>query len=629
MKHKLGVLAAVTVLLLVMSSTALAAPAAPKLSATELLNAPDVLETTFNINVVFVGYEASDIDESDFEGELPSTYDPLVRVPHVYYGIDLPVNIHGDYTYNYTFAESDFNDAFFGYLTSIGVPGGLTDQQAAYNEQENRLQTVTDPVLYIDAPSTERWLMDNARSRLGLDVANYTIFFVNWWGREDFQFHVYTKTDDPDPDTGVNFGAAYDSRKIIAWGGSFGRTWFYDLSAGPESWTDNWNINDAEIDSEPGTDYRMPPVWEYGNLTGYRPFDNLSQDLGLVARYVAINLLFTSSPLYDPLVTEPFPGRGKRVLINMFEDNPNSSGLDLINKQYIDRTLRTFQTQYGWRITIKDQPLKGSGLRRPFRIWAGIRQADDCWNEFGDIFAELFCYVDENRSDYLPPIKPLKRYVEGIFAFNTTDERMGINGGLLGYADDDWVSGTPTYVFEFETPGAAAAGFGFSTTTTHEFGHHIGMSHPHDGYDSESDVDYEPTGDYYFVWSGDESHTIMQYIALANQFGWFDRDNMNRFLAGRYIQRAGEIAAKLGTVESSGEARGLISDASSRLADSRSAFRSGDYQRSAEQARAGFERVYRAAALAGMTLPMAEPLPGGVRRTDIPRWVDTLDDKLR
>ena len=44
--------------------------------------------------------------------------------------------------------------------------------------------------------------------------------------------------------------------------------------------------------------YRMPPVWEYGNLTGYRPFDDLSGDLAKVTRYVAIDLLFTTSPLY-------------------------------------------------------------------------------------------------------------------------------------------------------------------------------------------------------------------------------------------------------------------------------------------------------------------------------------------
>ncbi len=62
---------------------------------------------------------------------------------------------------------------------------------------------------------------------------------------------------------------------MIAWGGtamddpeggpaSTSRVWFYDLSAGPEFWTDNWNITAANLDGG-APDYRMPPVWEYGN----------------------------------------------------------------------------------------------------------------------------------------------------------------------------------------------------------------------------------------------------------------------------------------------------------------------------------------------------------------------------
>lgn len=76
---------------------------------------------------------------------------------------------------------------------------------------------------------------------------------------------MYTKTDSPDPDTGYNFGIERASRKMIAWGGSHGRTWFYDLSAGPEAWSGNWNVDDADLTSDGVMDYRMPPVWEYGN----------------------------------------------------------------------------------------------------------------------------------------------------------------------------------------------------------------------------------------------------------------------------------------------------------------------------------------------------------------------------
>lgn len=622
MHRKVFFLLGVIALMMLASSAALAAPVPGKTNPLGATNAPSVIETTFDINVVFVGYAEADIDMTEFEADMATTYDPIVRYP-AFYGIDLPVGIHGDYNYNILFAPESFNDAFFAYLGSAGTPGPLTVFQALYNEQGNRSETVTDTVLYIDGPSTELWLMTQARAQLGVDVGKYTVFFVNWYGRPDFQFHVYTKTSSPDPDTGYNFGELRASRKMIAWGGSHGRTWFYDLSAGPESWTDNWDINTADVDGGGDVDYRMPPIWEYGNLTGYRPFDNLSGDLAKVLRWVAIDLLFTTSPLYDPLATAPHPGFGKRVFVNIFDDDPGSNGIDWISPRYIRNTMERFQSQYPWRLRIKDQPLRGSGAKRSFRIWAGLNPATGCYTDFGDVFAQLFCFFDQNRDKYLPTIRPQQFYNGGVFAFNTTGARLGSGFGLLGYADDDWVSGTPTYVFAFDTPEYRFSGYGFSTTTTHEFGHHIGMSHPHDGYDSTSATDFGPTGDYYFAWSGDESHTVMSYIDLSLNFGWFDQDNMNRFMMGRHLARANEIAAQVRASNAGRDARELLERADADFADARNAYRAMDYQRAADQARAGFERVWRAAELANVNVPLVEPLPpGGPRRG--PKQVDPI-----
>jgi hypothetical protein len=179
---------------------------------------------------------------------------------------------------------------------------------------------------------------EQCREHVGCRHQQYTIFFVNWYGRSDFKFHVYTKTGEPDPETGTDFGLR-DSRKLIAWGGttpddeetglgSLHRIWFYDLSAGPESWTDNWNVDDADLDSSGVTDYRMPPVWEYGNIGAYRPFDDLSGDLGKVARYVAIDLLFTSSPL-SAAISAPLIPSDIELDINV-PDRPNGVALDYL-----------------------------------------------------------------------------------------------------------------------------------------------------------------------------------------------------------------------------------------------------------------------------------------------------------
>ena len=86
---------------------------------------------------------------------------------------------------------------------------------------------------------------------------------------------------------------------------------------------------------------------------------------------------------------------------------------------------------------------------------------------------------------------------------------LGDQFGLLGFADDNWVDGTQSHVFMFDSPEYRALGYGFTTTGIHEFGHHIGMSHPHDGYDSEQDLDFGAAGPFEFAWSGDESNTAM------------------------------------------------------------------------------------------------------------------------
>ena len=115
-----------------------------------------------------------------------------------------------------------------------------------------------------------------------MDTRRNTVFLINWYERSDFDFHVYTKTDEPDPDTDYNFGTQRGSRKLTAWGGttardeesglgSTRRVWFYDLSAGPEEWAGSWNITDDDLDGG-GPDYRIPPIWEYGALpAGCRP----------------------------------------------------------------------------------------------------------------------------------------------------------------------------------------------------------------------------------------------------------------------------------------------------------------------------------------------------------------------
>ncbi|MCK4899135.1 MAG: hypothetical protein KAS38_10175, partial [Anaerolineales bacterium] len=394
------------------------------------------IEQDLTINVVFVGYEPGagyqDIDQGAFVAELPGTYRPINRFPSDYKGNEF-LGLTFNYDYNLVYADDEFENAFFGYLGSIAVPQPLTIYQDAYNFQAAATGSVTDNH-WIEAPSVEQWLADNAGM---VDTTDYTIFFVNWYGRDDFKYHVYTKIGEPDPDTGYDFGLERESRKLIAWGGttpddeetglgSLHRIWFYDLSAGPEAWTDNWNVDDD-------WGYRMPPVWEYGNMTGYRPFDNLSGDLGKVTRYVGIDLLFTTSPLYKPAISPPKIPEDVQLDINVYQMDPDDDGTAWFDLPLINQELGELQPLNNFSSELNSVKFKS----RFEKVYGCFYWDISCFGNrlFGIAFGDLFLYFQDQ----------LVRFLEGdgdyevpIFAFNATDELFTC---CLGFADDNWSDG--------------------------------------------------------------------------------------------------------------------------------------------------------------------------------------------
>jgi hypothetical protein len=226
--------------------------------------------------------------------------------------------------------DDAFADALFGHLSSIAVAKDRTLFQDQYNQQSAAIDVGQNH--WIDAVSVEQWLAQNPPT--GVNTANYTVYFINWYGRTDFKFHVYTKTDTPDPDTGYNFGEIRASRKIVAWGGTppangnpISRVWFYDFSAGPESWNGNYDITREDVDVQSVPDYRIPVYWEYGN---YRPLAGLTGDAARLARFVAINLLFTTSPLYKPAISPPELPGNINIDVNFYQGDPTSDARDFL-----------------------------------------------------------------------------------------------------------------------------------------------------------------------------------------------------------------------------------------------------------------------------------------------------------
>jgi hypothetical protein len=564
------------------------------------------IEQTLDVNVVFVGYQpgagAMQIDESAFMDELPSSYRTINRFPSFYLGNQF-LGLTFQYDYNLVFADSTFEDAFFGHLASIAEPLPLTFFQQLYNAQTARSLDVTANY-GIDAPSVEQWLADNAGPMLGLDTEQYTIFYINWYGRPDFVFHLYTKTDEPDPETGHNFGEQ-DDRMLLAWGGttpddeesglgSLHRIWFYDLSAGPEFWTGNWNVDDADLDGNGALDYRMPPVWEYGNLGGYRPFDDLSGDLGKVTRYVAINLLFTTSPLYKPALSPPQLPTDLQLDINVFQIDPNADGTDYFDLGLLTGELAELLPLQNISAELNSQPFDS----RFAQVYLCFYNDESCFGQrlFGIAFADLFLYFNDHLMQYLEGDAD---YEIPIFAFNTTDELFTC---CLGFADDNWADGTQSFVFGFDAPFIRDIGYGFTTTFIHEVGHHVGLSHPHDGYDYEADIDYGPGDDFFFAWSGDESNTMMSYIDLNWDFSQFDRDNMNRYLTSVYLNQANVVLERIYASPRAGQASSLLLAADSAAANALAEYDAMEYASAAARARAAYSLVLDAAAQLGIRI---------------------------
>jgi hypothetical protein len=324
--------------------------------------------------------------------------------------------------------------------------------------------------------------------------------------------------------------------------------------------------------------------------------------------------LFTTSPLYDPLYTAPEPGGEKIVHIEMFEDDPASMGTDWIDTNFARNQFAKFEPYYDWQVNLEDNNPIDAPAQRALRIWGTLLAEDDCWNDYGDPFAELFCFFDLNFDDYVPAYDE-GDYVAPFFEFNTTADNLGPNFGLLGYADDNWVDGTQTYVFAFDTADYRDIGYGFSTTTIHEGGHHFGLSHPHDGYDSETGVDYNSEGDFYFAWSGDESNTIMHYMDLSAEFGKFDQDNMYRYEFAGYMNWANDLVDDIIGHPDYAKVQPLIRKAKLRAQLAERYFERWDYLRAVTNARAVYELVWQAAETLGIeTTPapsMLRILPTG------------------
>ena len=575
------------------------------------------LDETVDVNVVFVGtFGGTDPDWNAVKAGLPASASPKTRYK-LLYGLDGEAALGITYTYNYvpSYTSTAWENSFFGYLSSIATPKPRTAFQDDYNAQNGKLDVGQNN--WIDGPSVEKWIIQNPPA--GVDVTKPTILFVNWKDRGDFKFHVFTKTNEPDPDTNYNFGLNRDSRKFVAWGGTAPsdpqnpydgpprRVWFYDLSAGPESWGGSYDVTNADIDGDGAPDYRIPNIWEYTGttLTADHPgFGSaaLTTDLGKVIRYVGLDLLVTASPLYPPYFTaNRVPGQ-VNLDVNTVEGwNQVNGSEDYVTPDLFLTNVKELPSGFESTLTADYQDIAMNGdWNRCYKQFVADKV---CYNDldpgyaaFGG-FVNMFLVAARNHTSFLDGTPA---YEAGLVNWSIGQKPK--SPGLLGFADDNWLNGTQSGVFSFVYPDAVANGYGLTTTMIHEYGHHQSMSHPHDGLDPASGLDFEPSGPTFFGWLGDESNSMMSYIDLNWDFSQFDRDNSARHHTAGYAKIANILAATY-----SGDPGGKKAAANSQLNMAQMAFAAHDYTGALGFARTAYGLVAEGATLAGKAAAVVEP----------------------
>ncbi len=206
---------------------------------------------------------------------------------------------------------------------------------------------------------------------------------------------------------------------------------------------------------------------------------------------------------------------------------------------------------------------------------------------------------------------------------------MGWNLGLLGFADDNWIDGTPSYVFQFDSPYYRSIGYGFTQTTIHEGGHHFGLSHPHDGYDSEWDIDYGSGGDLYFGNLGDESGTVMSYMDLTAKFGRFNKDDMGRWETAGYLNWSNQLLADLLAHPKYAKIGGYVVQAEASATAAVAAFNNWNYTLSASLAKRAYWYLAHAAMILGVPTPDALQADLADVNLEVPHegdWIRTPED---
>jgi hypothetical protein len=565
------------------------------------------------VTVVYVGLERGaaprGINAAAVEAAQPATARP-VALDRALEGYTRDLGLSYTYSYRSVFANAAFETAFFAFLSVAGrdvYPP--TYYQYLYSQQPRAAERVTENHV-IDAVAVEKWLAKQADRLLGIDTSRPTVFFINWHGRPDFQFHTYAP---PHRIDGNPFGiGSTQEGQLTAWGGSVfdvgkpaspkpARVWFYDVSAGPDFTSGNWELvahdqerGDAKID-----DNRLPPIWEYGTTHWYRPFDDLSGDLADVLRYLAIDGLFTASPTVDPAISPPLLVDDVEVDINVLVDPLNrTSGNPLA--------------------TLPSPARVASSLAQldPTRRWAAEIETGMSALTFETALGCTTGYlvVDETEPCAHNPVVPTSLYdlgfaLDGKRSLLLEGRRGQLPIAMFDVPDHRW---WPFPGSVFTAPQASTAvqtwGVAFDTPLLQRYlytpdyeainaaARYLGLSGSGLSVDTEQHTYQVNVDQTSFLQLMDGTPSVTGNLPVSLQFSRFERDDMARWMTATRLQWANRILADIYASPHAGDVADRLRSADAHAGQAAAALAGWDHDGASRAAHLAYLDVLDAAA---------------------------------
>jgi hypothetical protein len=305
----------------------------------------------------------------------------------------------------------------------------------------------------------------------------------------------------------------------------------------------------------------------------------------------------------------------------MFDLAEGVTGAEYMKQEYVLE--RAARLQPWRRFTASYQEMEGEPL-------AEGKAAYESWlawwfSGFTDSSGSIYPETYPDNTTWIGDLQIYSRkYLDRLIDMDSASFQVPVLAFSLPDEDAAWIYGFSFHDPELGRPATyslttaverAIIGYGLTTTTVHEFGHNLGLDHPHD-VPGQGGV---PSGDDYYMWTGSESNSMMSYIDTNWDFGQFDQDNTARGMTALYLNEANLVLGELAGLRLSARARGLLAAADARATKAVSVYRLMEYRKAATEAAGAYALVLKVARSAGADVVRAVPAPAASDSPAVPR----------